>query len=174
MCLGQLNFILLTHSRELSKLSNTGRLVLDALGARVRRVVWARKAPDELLLELIAKDESLLLYPVETESALSINTTIGRFTNCIIIDGTWQEARKIYNRSDYLHQLPRLALMPASPSCFHLRRNQKPDGLSTVETVVEILKLNSEELVAKNLYADFVRFQSNYCNLLKPQLPENL
>lgn len=169
-----MNFILLTHSRELNKLSNTGRLVLDALGARTRRVVWARKAPDALLLELIAKGGVLLLYPEKTESALSINTTIAGFTNCIIIDGTWQEARKIYNRSGYLHRLPRLSLMPQSPSCFHLRRNQKPDGLSTVETVVEILKLNKEELVAKDLYTDFVHFQRNYSKLLKPQLSENL
>lgn len=168
-----MNFILLTHSRELNKLSNTGRLVLDALGARTRRVIWQRKSPDECLLQLIEKGDVLLLYPEVIESGSHVHSTLGVCSSCIIIDGTWQEARKIYNRSTYLHQLPRLSLKEGLRSNFCLRRNQKVDGLSTVETVIEILKLNSEELAASNLKVGFDEFQANYRKSLKPQLPEH-
>lgn len=168
-----MNFILLTHSRELTKRSNTGRLALEALGSRAKRVVWQRKVPDESLLHLIDEGGVVLLYPDIVDTDLQTHANTECFTSCIIIDGTWQEARKIYNRSDYLHPLPRLSLNPVNQSKFRLRRNQRSDGLSTVETVIEILKLNQEQTVATSLSASFDDFQNNYSKLLKTQLPKD-
>lgn len=169
-----MNFILLTHSRELTKPSNTGRLVLEALGSRAKRVIWQRKVPDEFLLRLIDDKRVALLYPDLVESDLQVCRGTDGVVSCIIIDGTWQEARKIYNRSAYLHQLPRLSLNPVSQSSFRLRRNQKSDGLSTVETVIEILKLNQEVTTAMSLSASFDDFQNNYSKRFKTQLLEDL
>lgn len=132
-----MNIFLLTHCRELNKKSNTGSLAVGVLGDACRLIVWHRVTPDLQLLESIERESVVLLYPSDDAELLSDSMA---FDSCIIIDGTWQEAQKIYNKSPYLHKLPKLKIAGGKTSIYTLRRNQKESGLCTAECAAEVFK----------------------------------
>lgn len=87
-----MNFILLTHSRETKKASNTGQLVQKNI-PNCKTIIWQRTQPDEFLLKLIQSGKTALVYPVDDDST---SAEVTNFENFILIDSTWQEARKIF------------------------------------------------------------------------------
>ena len=130
-----LKIFLLTHPREIAKVTNTGQLVIKALNcansakASAELILWSRTAPDPALLNSIATTPTLLLYPSEetlhnssennnplADQQLPVSTTtlgqdrLDKATSVIVLDGTWQEVRKMYNKSHYLKSLNRLEL----------------------------------------------------------------
>lgn len=129
-----MQLILLTHSRETYKTSNTGQLI-SRVTANVRTIIWQRTEADEMLLKLVAEGEIALVFQQE-KSIPSDN--ISQFKHFILIDGTWQEARKIYNRSPYLHDLPCIQFTTDKKSRYNLRRNQLDGGLCTAECAIEL------------------------------------
>lgn len=139
---------LLTHPREIDRKTNTGKLAINLELATL--FCWQRTAPDPQLLGCITQYNTALLYLTEqtdTTLAATHNATaitpqlaVQAYEHIIIVDATWQEARKIVNRSPYLQPLPRCILTPKSPSIFSLRRNQKEQGLCTAECVITILE----------------------------------
>jgi len=145
---------LLTHQRELDRKSNTGALALEHCGNTVERVVWERRHPDPALLDAIERGEAALVYP----GGESTSARLEDFPQAILIDATWQEARKIYNHSPYLQAAPRLALAADAASSYRLRRNQPDGGLCTAECVFEILRKHGEEVAADRLEAAFIHF----------------
>lgn len=153
-----MKIILLTHERELTKGTNTGRLVKDILGDDAEIIVWKRKEPDERLVNLLALKQAALLYPnLESESESSSDNQMC-FDYLVILDATWQEARKMFNRSSYLKQAERVSLTISKPSEFRLRRNQIEGGLSTVECVIELLRLDNKMQTATLLEGAFRAF----------------
>jgi len=149
-----MQIILLTHSREVSKKTNTGQLVQQFI-PHTQTIVWRRTQPDKKLLQLIKSGNTALVYPSEDkENSVAHND----FETFILIDSTWQEARKIYNRSPYLHDLPRLELKPASQSKYNLRRNQHEGGLCTAECAIELLLAKGKAKLANELDISFNNF----------------
>lgn len=142
-----MTFILLTHSREVSKKTNTGQLVQKVL-PDTQTIIWQRLEPDENLLQLIAVGKTALVYPVQDSEP---SHEPQNFENFILIDSTWQEARKIFNRSDYLQHIPRIQLSVEQNSKYHLRRNQIEGGLCTAECAIELLKTTNKIDLAENL-----------------------
>lgn len=138
----------LTHAKELLRRTNTGRLASTLLGDDIEVVVWERTNPNKKLLERIEKGKVALVYPHETNEALSETSAYEAY---IIIDSTWQEAQKIYNKSPYLHTLPCIKIETNAKSVYTLRRNQKEYGLCTAEIVVEVFKNNSMMSQARQL-----------------------
>jgi DTW domain-containing protein YfiP len=96
-----------------------------------------------------------LLYPSDEAELLSETM---HFDSCIIIDGTWQEAQKIYNKSPYLQTLPRLKIAGAKKSIYSLRRNQKESGLCTAECAAEVLKVSGHLQQANEIEQQLVGF----------------
>lgn len=133
-----MQIILLTHERELGKRTNTGALIADTMGAAVEVIVWQRTYPPSLLLDKIKQGRTALLYP---SKACVTATATDDFDCYVVIDGTWQEARKIFNRSPYLHGLPALRIHTDVPSSYNLRRNQQEGCLCTAECIIELLSL---------------------------------
>jgi len=151
-----MQIILLTHSREISKKTNTGQLVQQFI-PHTQTIIWQRTQPDEKLLQLINAGKTALVYPSdETDNSAPYYD----FENYILIDSTWQEARKIYNRSPYLQNLPRIQLASNSVSKYTLRRNQLEGGLCTVECAVELLLSKGEIELANELQSSFNSFIS--------------
>lgn len=171
-----MKFILLTHERELTKGTNTGRLVKEVLGDKVDIIIWKRKEPDQRLLELLASKQAAILFPDVFDSSLgsdepvvsdepvgsdeTIDSPIRKkndFDYLVILDATWQQARKMFNRSAYLNQADRVALNCSTPSEFKLRRNQIDGGLSTVECVIELLRqtdlIKERKLLEESFYS---------------------
>lgn len=149
---------LLTHATELDKTSNTGQLVLSAFAqqraANCQRIIWQRKQPDAELLLRINAMPSALLYPAPNGQA-PILLQEPRHTplpeHIILLDATWQQARKMYNHSPYLHALAHIELKPDEPSQYRLRRNQQEYGLCTSECVAALLRRANHTALAEQL-----------------------
>lgn len=153
---------LLTHQTELGKTTNTGPIAIDHLngqaGCECHRVIWQRKEPDTALLSRLATLSSGLIYPTLDARPLAAISTQEIPKHLVIIDSTWQQARKIYNHSPYLQALPTFALTEVQVSRFTLRRNQVEGGLCTVETVAELAKLKGLPKLAGTLYRELDQF----------------
>lgn len=147
---------LLTHERELLRASNTGVVAENVAPELVERIIWARNTPDPALLDVINNENTVLLYPVDD----SEDAPIESFENIILLDATWQEARKMFNHSPYLKNLPRAHIKPRLVSQYQLRRNQPEEGLCTVECIVEILTAKHKIGMAKRLETAFTLFNS--------------
>jgi len=150
-----MKFTLLTHSKELEKRSNTGRVVVEVLGSGAEQIRWDRMNPPAGLLKEIEAGGVALVYPGTANEADEDLTGIERF---IIIDGTWHEARKIHQRSPYLRKVRRICLKPAGESLYNLRKNQKEACLCTAECVIEILRHTGNLEAAERLQERFLAF----------------
>jgi len=106
------------------------------------------------LLDAINNKNTVLLYPVGDADAAPIES----FENIILLDATWQEARKMFNKSPYLKNLPRAHIKPRQISQYQLRRNQPEGGLCTAECVVEILIAKNHLDIAERLDTAFAHF----------------
>ncbi|MGS0681942.1 DTW domain-containing protein [Shewanella sp. 125m-7] len=58
----------------------------------------------------------------------------------VILDATWQEARKMLRQSPYLKAANTYSLTNTPESQFTLRRNQVEGGLCTLECIIELFK----------------------------------
>jgi DTW domain-containing protein YfiP len=146
---------LLTHVKELAKRSNTGRVVIDVLGSDAEQLNWDRMNPPPGLVEEIEKGGVALIYPGATDDTNGDLTGIHRV---ILIDGTWHEARKIHQRSPYLHKIHRISLQTGKKSVYNLRKNQKESGLCTAECVIEVLRRSGNHADAERLEECFLAF----------------
>ncbi len=150
-----MNFTLLTHFKEFDKRSNTGRLVVDVLGGAAEQVRWDRMNPPARLLEEIDTGGVALIYPgAEYEN----DGDLSGITRCVLIDGTWHEARKIHQRSPYLQSIRRIGLKIDEKSLYNLRKNQKDFGLCTAECVIRVLRLSGDTALAEQLHERFLAF----------------
>ncbi|MBT5231920.1 MAG: DTW domain-containing protein [Methylococcales bacterium] len=149
---------LLTHQRERDRKSNTGQLVKAVLQQDCRVVVWDRVNPDKRLLEIIKLGYTGLLYPGDGGHVINCSAKKSVLTHFIVLDGTWQEAQKMYNHSPYLQLLPTIQIQSESPSQYHLRRNQKPFGLCTAESVIAVLQNQDRPIQAAELRASLMAF----------------
>jgi DTW domain-containing protein YfiP len=71
----------------------------------------------------------------------------------ILLDGTWDEARKMFRKSPYLNHLPVLSLQPEQTSRYRLRRAQRSNHLCTAEVAAVCLHLANEPEAAQALNA---------------------
>lgn len=154
-----MHIYLLTHANELKKSTATGPLVKDVLGSSCDVIVWERTNPTVLLRSLDPLN-TMLVYPSSENHTVDDDKEISyqHIENFILLDGTWQEARKIFNRSPYLHTFQRLTIGTQKVSQYRLRRNQQSNGLCTAETVIEILDQCDELMLKQCLVKAFTLF----------------
>jgi DTW domain-containing protein YfiP len=128
--------------------SNTGRLTHLCLPNSELRMGTAfddHQAVQEVLAD--PKNYCVLLYPGTTATNLSDQTQIPAFTSqidgrqliVILIDATWRGARKIHRLSPSLQRLPRIKFIPTTPSRYVIKKQPRPDCLSTLEATHELL-----------------------------------
>ena len=144
----QAEFALLYHENELNKLTNTGKLLLNSL-PKAKSYLWQRKTePTELINKINQEEiEAWLLFPSDAPT-LSSDYPQYRDPNkkqlFILLDATWQEAKKMVNKSPWLNALPCLELTPNEASRYHLRRNQSQGNLCTCEAGIAVLEMVKE------------------------------
>jgi DTW domain-containing protein YfiP len=153
-----MKIFLLTHERELHRGTNTGALAIDGSNQIVERVLWERVNPDKVLIRLIENNEAVLLYSKGKSSETESLAVIEEYENIIIIDGTWQESKKIFNQSAYLKNAPQFTLKTDNDSLYKLRANQPKGGLCTIECIIEVLKIKGQNKIAFELLAKFEKF----------------
>jgi DTW domain-containing protein YfiP len=91
----------------------------------------------------------------------------------ILLDGTWDEARKMFRKSPYLQTFPVLSLQPEQLSRYKLRRAQTEAHLCTAEVGALCLDLAQDTQAAQALNAYFDVFTEHYLKA-KQQLPVDL
>lgn len=157
------NILLLMHPNELRRDTNTGQL-LEQCQLNIERVIWDRKQPPADLLARLA-DPSLypvLLFPSEESVTLEhVALQSQQQTKnplFIILDATWQEARKMINKSRWLESIPTMALSASADSQYQLRRNQQQGNLCTFEVAAHLLGQLGEQNNQQKMLTFFAHY----------------
>lgn len=154
-------FLILRHVYEAQRPSNTGRLA--ALAMPNSRIIpcggGTRIGLAPIDDEFLQASGTWLLWPDGTSVQTNVVDTIPP-TRVVVIDATWQQARRLYSTIPGLRALPRLAL-PATMRCRErLREQHRSDGMSTLEAVAAaVAKLEGAETAKplEKLYDELVR-----------------
>jgi DTW domain-containing protein YfiP len=141
----RLEVVILRHAAELKKQTNSARWAALALGCRVIDYAATAEPFDDAALDT---GGAWLLFP----GAEPTPAPAAPPRRLIVVDGTWQQARRMVLRLPALRSLPRLTLK-AAPAGPRLRRPHDPAGMSTLEAVAEALELCGEPLPAAQLRA---------------------
>lgn len=80
----------------------------------------------------------------------------------VVLDATWQQARKMLNKSPWLNRLPRVSLPSIAASQYTLRRNQLPGHLCTSEAVSALLRSQGDVDAATQLDHFLAHFMESY------------
>ncbi len=169
---------LLMADIEPLKPSNTGWLIADVV-TDTFAFAWTRTEVDPALLTLLADPQwqAYVVFPSEFAAPERVVHELpdtasahGRRPLFILLDGTWDEARKMFRKSPYLQHLPVLSLHPEQLSRYQLRRAQSDSHLCTAEVGALCLNLANDTQAAHALNAYFDVFTDHYLKA-KQQLP---
>jgi DTW domain-containing protein YfiP len=169
---------LLMADIEPLKPSNTGWLIADVV-ADTFAFGWARTEVDPALLALLSDPQwqPYVVFPREFADDARVVHEVTHVTHkrplFILLDGTWDEARKMFRKSPYLQHFPVLSLYPEQLSRYQLRRAQSKAHLCTAEVGAMCLALAGDTSAAAALNAYFDVFTEHYLKA-KQQLPVNL
>ncbi|WP_252092068.1 DTW domain-containing protein [Pseudomonas sp. MWU13-3659] len=132
--------VVLQHPSETSHALNTARLAtLGLVNAELR----IGEVFDDLQ-DLLATPgyRPALLFPGEGAEVLQAYGYDDNLPLLLIVpDGTWRKARKMLYLNPLLEALPRVTLGDVRPSRYRLRKAPEPGALSTLEAVVQALKV---------------------------------
>jgi DTW domain-containing protein YfiP/ribosomal protein S18 acetylase RimI-like enzyme len=156
------------------KPTNTGWLIADVV-ADTYAFGWARTEADPALLALLADPQwqPYLVFPGEFVTEDRVVTGLIEHKSdppsgaevrplFVLLDATWQEARKMFRKSPYLDHLPVLSLQPEQLSRYRLRRAQRAEHLCTAEVATLCLEMAGETQAAEILDAWFDVFCDHY------------
>lgn len=174
----QAGMCLLMADIEPLKPSNTGWLIADVV-AGTFAFGWARTEVNPALLALLADPQwqPYVVFPGEFAPPQRVVTALppsaapsAKRPLFVLLDATWQEARKMFRKSPYLDHLPVLSLAPEQVSRYVLRRSQRGDHFCTAEVAAMCLELAGELHAAHTLDAWLDVFTHHYLQS-KHQLP---
>ena len=135
---------LLQHPRERFHAIGTARLArlgLTNLHFEIPRAPVTRS----LAISLDLPPQTGLLFPGPEAQDLGALTAAERPRGLVVLDGTWGQAGKLYRANPSLERLPRYALTPARPSRYRIRRAPRAHFISTIEAIVEALRILEPE-----------------------------
>ncbi|WP_448550478.1 tRNA-uridine aminocarboxypropyltransferase [Thalassotalea fusca] len=167
--------LLLMHDIEVLKPSNTGKLIADVIPNTYAHL-WQRNEYPQTLVDIIERPDyqPVLVFPSNYTIAEQplIDSSSYDFKNkkflFIYIDGSWREAKKIYRKSPYLHNIPVLSIDPQVfladdyQSKYHIRKASKSNQLATAEVAALALALAGEDSNAQLLSAWFEAYSYQY------------
>ncbi len=169
---------LLMADIEPLKPSNTGWLIADVVSDTFA-FGWARTevAPELLTLLNDPQWQPYVVFPREFADDARVVHDVPHEAHkrplFILLDGTWDEARKMFRKSPYLQKFPVLSLQPEQLSRYQLRRAQSDAHLCTAEVGALCLALAKDTQAAVALNAYFDVFTEHYLKA-KQQLPVDL
>jgi DTW domain-containing protein YfiP len=154
----QLNFTLLTHPNELARTTNTGAILTQLLD-HVDIEPWARQSPSEKLVSLASPKRAVVLYPSDDSTDIStLSDQELSQTHIVVLDATWQEAKKMLLRSPWLNALPKVHIKTNQASQYQLRRNQQAGNLCTFEVVSEVIAALESKKTAQSMRDFFTHY----------------
>jgi len=140
----KVHFVIVQHTVERLRTSNTGRLAALAL-PNCELLEYGGPIPfDPSKLE---GPDTWLLYPSPSGRAGAAPRRL------VVLDGSWHQSRKMYARLKLLHTMPCLSLAPPDPTLVRLRRPPNPGAMSTLEAVAAAVAHLEGEAKARPLFA---------------------
>ncbi|MGO3345871.1 MAG: tRNA-uridine aminocarboxypropyltransferase [Marinomonas sp.] len=145
-----IDFILLFHSDEIYKPTNSGRLIADLFPENTTAFLWNRTQPDDELKTLLRERQGkcTVLFP-NTETAqkqqrqtrtLPLPTLDNNEKHTfIILDGTWKQASKMFHQSEWLKNTPHLEISSQAQRSFLVRHSGHDMQFATAEVVSLLL-----------------------------------
>lgn len=173
---------LLMGDIEALKPSNTGWLIAD-LVVDTWAFSWARTRVDPRLLVLLQDPQwqPFVVFPGEfVEPSRVVSQVLPPARDggqpkrplFILLDGTWTEARKMFNKSPYLNRFPVLSLSPGTVSNYRLRRSTRNDHFCTAEVAALCLDLAGESRAGQMLGAWLDVFSTQYLQAKRHLKPD--
>lgn len=131
--------VVLQHPRERDKAVGTARIARLCL-PNSEIFVGVDFAENQRLLQLLADpaQPAIVLYPGPGARDLRSDPPRGPVT-LVTTDGTWHQARTLMRDNPALARLPRYAFAPERPSEYQIRREPRPDYVSTIEALAVAL-----------------------------------
>jgi DTW domain-containing protein YfiP len=128
------------HPRERLHAIGTARLAALGLQSSRLEVMWDAGTRDSTRPAWLPSSAALL-YPARGARELESLDEHERPEHLVVIDGTWHTARTLYRDKSWLRELPCYKLSPRSASRYRIRREPSREALSTVEAIVEALRV---------------------------------
>ena len=125
----------------------------------------------------------MLLYPGKDAINLSESVVPSGFLHdrqllVILLDATWRNAKKMFNRSLTLQKLPRIGIVPEDKSRYLIKRQPHDWCLSTIEAAHELMK--ALENAGLDIYAQpnqmldlFARMQQYQISCMREPTQQN-
>ena len=136
--------IVLQHPRERLHPIGTARFARLGLARSTVHVAWNAGARESQAPEWLAPGTGLL-YPSAHARELQGLPAAERPERLLVLDGTWHTARTLYRDKLWLQRLPHYRLLPEQPGRYRLRREPQHDYVSTIEAIVEALRILEPE-----------------------------
>lgn len=173
-------FVLLMHSDEIFKPTNTGRLIADILPGQTHVFCWSRTEPAEDLLALLNDERRrcVLVFPAEAATTASKPHEViyklpedGKTTTFILLDGTWKQSGRMFHLSRWLDAVPCVQLPDVLVRGYAVRKSHQEHYLSTAEAAGLCLQMAREPCVADALIDYFQLFNLHYLATRATQPP---
>jgi DTW domain-containing protein YfiP len=130
------------HFREAQAASSTAHLARISLPRARVHVRGSILEVFEASRVLLPDHEAYYLYPSPGAAELTPDWVLARRdprpVQLVVPDGSWTQAKKIYDREPLLARLPCLRI-PERRSTYRLRRAPRPGGLATFEAIAHAL-----------------------------------
>jgi DTW domain-containing protein YfiP len=130
--------VILQHSRERDMPIGTARMASLAIAGASLRVGMQWTA--ENLADALGDPARppVLLAPGPDARDILTEPPAGPVT-LIVVDGTWSQARSLIRRNPILQTLPRYAFATPEPSQYRIRKEPRPEYVSTIEALMHVL-----------------------------------
>ena len=178
----------LCYCRWLPRIENrTSILLLQHLGERKHPFNTARMVQQSLVncecvygtnhdlrqRRLPIRDGAALLFP--NHEALPLSGSSGRLpSQLVVVDGTWHQAGTVVRDVPAIRALPRFSISTPAGGRYRIRREPTADSLSTVEAVVESLRiLEPETPGVDTLLNVFLRMVEDQVRASRGRLPRS-
>ena len=145
--------IIVQHPSERKRKIRTALMAVRGLNEGACQIFVRRKvAPSDELSTILQNSNSYVMYPSSDSKNLNTISCDNTPKNLVILDGTWDEAKKIYARSPILQSLPTIHLDINKQSEYVVRTQPSEKCLSTVETIAHSLAiLESDDSISERL-----------------------
>jgi DTW domain-containing protein YfiP len=146
---------LIVHAKELKRTTNTGSLAMKALENSETFIRGATKEPLDLSALLDPFYRPVLFYPAK--DAVSLDSDFVAQSSLpihlIVPDGNWRQASKVNSRHPELANLPRVMIKSKNTERQHLRAENTPEGMATLQAIAFALGITEGDFVKNQLLA---------------------
>lgn len=144
---------LVVHAKELKRTTNTGRLAIKSLVNSEMRIRGETKEALDLSDLLTPTHRTLLFYP--SDDAVELTKEFvqqeQRPIQLIVPDGNWRQASKVHYRHHELKDIPRVMIKTPNTSKLHLRAENTPEGMATLQAIAHALGIIEGDQVKQAL-----------------------